>query len=460
MQLRVINPFNQKVYVQLPFDDETQIRTKRQKARQAFENWRRQPLPERIAAVREGLTYFDANRDQIAEDISCQMGKPITQSHNELGGFFERALAMLDIAPEALASDELPPKQGFYRRIDREPHGVVLDIAAWNYPLLIAVNVVVPALVAGNSVLIKHSAKTPLCGMHFEKAFGAVVPGLVQNLILSHQQTLELIAAEGVDHVVFTGSVPGGRQIYRAVAKRFIAAGLELGGKDPAYVAEDVDLAFATANIVDGGCYNAGQSCCAIERVYVHRTHYEAFLDQAHQAMRAYRLGDPLDRTVTMGPLASPATMQLLDTQIADALDRGARLVTGGRRMEQTTGYFYRPTLLADVSNDADIMQEESFGPVLPVCPVDDDDQALEQMNASRYGLTASVWTSDRQRAEWFARRLNAGTVFQNRCDYLDPALPWSGVGDSGFGASLSKYGYHHLTRCKSIHFRTQTTQQ
>ncbi len=459
MQLKVINPYDQKVYVELPFDTESQIQVKLQNAWQAFEKWRRTPPQDRIAVIRAGLNYFDVNRDVIAEEISCQMGKPITQSHNEFGGFFERAHYMLQIAPQALESDLLPPLEGLYRRIDREPHGVVLDIAAWNYPLLIAVNVIVPALAAGNSVLIKHSARTPLCGVHFEKAFGGLVPGLVQNLVLSHKQTLEMIRTRKLGHVVFTGSVPGGREIYRAVAERFMAAGLELGGKDPAYVAEDADLAFAIPNIVDGGCYNSGQSCCAIERVYVHRKQYKAFIDQARQVMSAYRLGDPLDQTVTMGPLATSATIQLLDAQISAAERGGARVALGGKRMDQVPGNFYLPTLLADVSNDAEIMREESFGPVLPVCPVDNDAQALKMMNASRYGLTASVWTSDRQRAEWFAARLNAGTVYQNRCDYLDPALPWTGVGDSGFGVSLSKYGFHHLTRCKSIHFRAEPTQ-
>ena len=459
MQLKVINPYDRQVYAELAFDTESQIKVKLRKSRRAFEKWRRTPLQDRIAAIREGLNYFDANRDRIAKDISCQMGKPITQSHNEFGGFFERAHYMLEIAPQALESERLPSIEGFYRRIDRQPLGVVLDIAAWNYPLLIAVNVIVPALAAGNSVLIKHSARTPLCGLHFEKAFGGLISGLVQNLILSHDQTLEMIRTGELDHVAFTGSVPGGRQVYGAVAQRFMAAGLELGGKDPAYVAEDADLAFAVPNIVDGGCYNAGQSCCAIERVYVHQRHYEAFIDQARQAMSAYRLGDPMDQTVTMGPLATAGTMQLLDAQIGAAQKGGARVVLGGKRMGQGPGNFYLPTLLADVSNDDEIMQEESFGPVLPVCPVDNDAQALKLMNASRYGLTASVWTSDRERAEWFAGRLDVGTVFQNRCDYLDPALPWTGVGDSGFGVSLSKYGFHHLTRCKSIHFRTNTTQ-
>ena len=251
------------------------------------------------------------------------MGKPIGQSRNEFGGFFERAEHMLEIAPDALAPGILPDKIGFHRRIEHEPLGVVLDIAAWNYPLLIAVNVVIPALLAGNSVLLKHSARTPLCGIHFERAFGQQTAGLVQNLILTHDQTLALIRNGGVDHVVFTGSVPGGKAIHRAVAERFIDAGLELGGKDPAYIAEDADLDFTVPNVVDGACYNAGQSCCAVERVYVHRNVYEAFIERAEAIMRRYRLGDPLDEGTTMGPLASSQAPDFLDRQVADAVATG-----------------------------------------------------------------------------------------------------------------------------------------
>lgn len=457
MALQVINPYNQDVYTELAFDDESQIDEKTELARNAFEAWRQTPLEERIDAISRGLEYFRAHKDRIAEEISCQMGKPIAQSHNEFGGFFERAEHMIEIAPEALASDILAPKEDFYRRIDHEPLGVVLDIAAWNYPLLIPVNVVVPALLAGNSVLIKHSAKTPLCGLHFEKAFSQVMPGLVQNLILTHEQTLDLISSRPVDHVVFTGSVPGGNAIYRAAAARFIDVGLELGGKDPAYVAEDADFAFAIDNVVDGACYNAGQSCCAVERVYVHQKHCQAFIDGVEEVLSAYYLGDPLDQNTTMGPLASPSTLALLDDQVADAVRRGAHLQTGGKRLAESRGNFYLPTLLTEVPNEAEVMQAESFGPIVPICPVRDDNEALALMNDTRFGLTASVWTTDQERAEWFARRLRAGTVYQNRCDYLDPALPWTGNRDSGKGSSLSTYGFYHLTRRKSIHFRTRT---
>jgi acyl-CoA reductase-like NAD-dependent aldehyde dehydrogenase len=453
MQLTVVNPYDQSVFRRIPFESDASLAEKVQTAAAAAARWRRTPLAERVAAVRDGLDYFRTHREAIAAEITAQMGKPITESGNEFGGFFERADHMLAIAEDVLGPEPLPPREGFQRRIERVPLGLVLDIAAWNYPLLIAVNVVVPALAAGNGVLLKHSAKTPLCGAHFEKAFSRL-PGLVTHLVLTHDQTLEMIRNPRVDHVVFTGSVAGGRRVHQAAAGRFIDVGLELGGKDPAYVAEDADLAFSVPQVVEGALYNGGQSCCAIERVYVHRRIYAAFLDQAVDAMARYRPGDPMDPETTLGPLVDRAALDRMDHQVRDALSRGARLLAGGRRLAGTDGNFYLPTLLAEVDDSADVMRAESFGPLLPVCAVDDDREALGRMNASRYGLTASVWTRSRERAEWFAARLEAGTVYQNRCDYLDPGLPWSGVKDSGRGASLSRYGYYQLTRPKSIHFR------
>jgi acyl-CoA reductase-like NAD-dependent aldehyde dehydrogenase len=384
-----------------------------------------------------------------------QMGKPLREAAREVETCCERAEYMASIAVESLAAEVLPPKAGFHRRIEHAPLGVVLDIAAWNYPLLIAVNVVVPALLAGNTVLLKHSGRTPLCGLHFERAYGALEPpGLVTSLVLTHADTSRLIADRRVAHTAFTGSVEGGHALYRQAAERFIDVGLELGGKDPAYVAEDSDLEFAVENVVDGACYNAGQSCCAVERVYVHEKVYGSFLDRARGVLERYRLGDPLDEKTTMGPLARCSGVEVMERQVAEALRRGARLLHGGKRLEGHPGNFYLPTLLAGVPREAEAMQEETFGPLVPVAPVAGDAEALERMNDSRYGLTASVWTRDRERAEFFARGLETGTVYQNRCDYLDPALPWTGVRDSGKGSTLSRHGFLHLTRPKSIHFR------
>ncbi|MDJ0887365.1 MAG: aldehyde dehydrogenase family protein [Desulfobacterales bacterium] len=453
MTLRITNPYDRKVIAELAFDDATRRESKLRQAEEAFNRWRFTPLDERIDIIRQGLDYFHRQRELIAAEITAQMGKPIREAHNEFNGFFERAEHMLDTAPAVLAPDVLPVQPGLERIVRHEPLGVVFDIAAWNYPLLIAVNVVVPALAAGNTVVLKHSARTPLCGRHFEKAFDHY-PGLVNHLVLDHADTVAVVQDPRVAHVVYTGSVEGGRRIQQAAAGRFIGVGLELGGKDPAYVAADADLSFAVPLIVEGACYNAGQSCCAVERVYVHRDCYPDFITHAQTAMRAFRPGDPADPSTTLGPLADQGAVVRLEGQVRDAVARGARLVMGGGRCEGD-GQFFLPTLLADVPQTADVMQVESFGPVLPVQAVADDREALARMNASRYGLTASIWTRSRKRADWLAARLEAGTVYQNRCDYLDPGLPWSGVKDSGRGVSLSPYGYHHLTRTKSLHLRT-----
>ncbi len=384
------------------------------------------------------------------------MGKPLSQARNEVKAFFHRAEQMLSIAKETLSPEILPAKPGFHLRIEHAPLGVVYNIAPWNYPLLTAVNVVVPALLAGNAVLLKHSPLTPLIGRHFESAFAeGDPPNLVTSLILTDPQASRLISDPRINYVAFTGSVATGAKVYQQAAKRLIDAGLELGGKDPAYVAADADLDFAVENIIDGACYNAGQSCCAVERVYVHRTLYRAFLDRAKSVLEQYRFGDPLDEKTTMGPLARREAVPFLENQVKEAVRRKSRLLLGGKRVKGALGNFFPPTLLADVPNNAKAMQEESFGPLVPVMPVADDAEALARMNDSRYGLTASIWTSDRMRAELFARELEAGTVFQNRCDYLDPALPWTGTKESGIGSTLSPYGFYHLTRRKGIHFKT-----
>ncbi len=454
--LKVIDPFGETVLVELAHDTSAEVESKLVRARAAARAWRAVPLAERILGVEHALAYFREHAEAIALDVTRQMGKPLAEARGEVGTMLARAEYMVSIAAEALAPDLIPAKAGFTLRIEHAPLGVVFDIAAWNYPLLIPINVLAPALLAGNAVLLKHSARTPLCGQVFERAFASLpVPHLVQHLVLDHAQTSALIGDERIDHVAFTGSVDGGRQIYRAVAQsRFIDVGLELGGKDPAYVAEVAVLEFAADNVVDGACYNAGQSCCGVERAYVHASLHDAFLARARSVMEQYRLGDPRDPATTMGPLASRAGVETCEQQVADALKRGARLITGGRRPPGMRGFFFEPTLLADVPHDALVMREETFGPILPVARVKNDDEALCAMNDSRYGLTASVWTKSRERAERFARELECGTVYQNRCDFLEPSLPWTGVKDSGKGSTLSRYGFHHLTRRKSIHFR------
>jgi acyl-CoA reductase-like NAD-dependent aldehyde dehydrogenase len=400
---------------------------------------------------------MEKDADAIAADISRMMGKPLGQAKGELKGMAQRARHMIAIAPEFLADIVLPAKPGFERRIVKEPLGVVFALPAWNYPLLTAVNGVIPAILAGNAVILKHSPRSPLCGEHFARAFAAAgaPTDLVQALHCDHPTSEKIVGDARVDHVLFTGSVFGGHRIQQAAAGRFLHVGFELGGNDPAYVAADADLEKAVDGIVDGACYNAGQSCCAVERVYVHRSLYPKFLEAAEPLVKAYVMGDPMSDATTLGPIAQPYHVAELEALVADATKRGARVLAGGAKASAGgKGRFFQATLLADVAADADLMKKESFGPIVPIVPVDSDDEALARMNASELGLTASVWTRDRDRADRMARALEYGTVYMNRCDALDPALPWTGVKNSGRGVTLSQLGFDALTRPKAIHFR------
>jgi acyl-CoA reductase-like NAD-dependent aldehyde dehydrogenase len=455
MPLKVLNPYDQSVVAEVLYEEWEAVEKKLSAAREAFGVWKRLPVENRAKQVREGLRRFRADAEEIAKEVTLQMGKPIVQARREVETFFDRAEHMLSIANRSLAPEILPSEKGMHLRIEHAPLGVVLNIAAWNYPLIIPANVVVPALLAGDTVLLKHSERTPLCGDRFERAFGHLdPPNLVTRLTITHETAARLIADRRVDYVAFTGSVRGGLAVYGQAARRVVDVGLELGGKDPAYVAEDADLELTVENVIDGACYNAGQSCCAVERVYVHRRRYEEFLERSKILLERYRMGSPMEEGTTLGPLAIRTSLDFLESQVNDALRRGAKLLLGGKRLGNAAGNFFPPTLLAAVPNDAEVMQEESFGPIVPVLAVSDDDEALRLMQQTRYGLTASIWTSDRERAERFAREVDAGTIYQNRCDYLDPGLPWTGARDSGIGSTLSRYGFYHLTRRKGIHFR------
>jgi len=458
--LRVVSPYSFEAVAEVPLLELAQASAKVAQAGEAQRAWRKVPLVERVALVERFNAAIEADKERIAREITLQMGKPLAQARGEVDGMLGRSRHMVSIAAEALADVVPPEKPGFARRIVREPKGVVLDIAPWNYPLLTVVNVVVPAVLAGNAVLIKHAPQTPLCGSHFADAFAkAGAPdGLVTAFQASHVTLAELLAKPGIDHVAFTGSVRGGREVQRAAAGRFIDVGVELGGKDPGYVAADANLQHAVENLVDGAFYNAGQSCCAIERIYVHRSLYDRFVQAAVEVVKGYRLGDPLDASTTLGPMTLPGAPAMLAEQVAEARRLGGQVLCGGEPMQMGgKGRFFAPTLVAGAPQQSLLMQEESFGPVIGVLPVDGDDEALRLMNDSHYGLTAAIWTEDLARAERFAGELEAGTVFMNRCDALDPALPWSGVKDSGKGATLSHEGFLHLTRPKALHFRKAT---
>jgi acyl-CoA reductase-like NAD-dependent aldehyde dehydrogenase len=456
--LLVDDPYTLAEAVRVPLADADRVDRTLDAARAASRAWAGRPVAERIAVCLAAIEAMETARDDIAADISHMMGKPLRQARNEVAGMAKRARFMASIAEASLADVLLAPDAGRERRIVRVPHGVVFALPAWNYPLLTAVNVVVPAVLSGNAVVLKHSPRSPLCGDHFARAFAAAgaPPTLVQALHCDHATSERIAGDARVDHVAFTGSVYGGHRIYAAAAaNRFVEVGLELGGKDAAYVAADADLASAVAGIVDGACYNAGQSCCAVERAYVHRSLYDAFLEAARVEMSAYVLGDPMADTTTLGPMAQPTQPSFIEAQVRQAVAAGARLLSGGHAVHAGgKGRFFEPTLLADVGQRLDVMRVETFGPVLPVVAVDSDEEALAAMNDSELGLTASVWTKDRDRAARLAQRLEVGTVYMNQCDTLDPALPWTGVKDSGKGATLSAFGFAHLTRPKALNFK------
>lgn len=455
--LRVDNPYTLDVACEVPYADAAHVDAVLGGARAAAREIRATQVAERRALCERACAAFEADKEAIAKDITRTMGKPLGQARGEVDGMLGRARHMMAIAEEHLADVSLPHKDNFVRRIRKEPLGVVLDLPAWNYPLLTAVNAVFPAVLAGNAVVVRHSPRTPLTGHAFARAFekAGAPKGLVSSLDLTHEATERLVGDARIDHVLFTGSVFGGHRIQKAAADRFLHVGLELGGNDPAYVAADVDVAKVAEQIVDGAIYNAGQSCCAVERVYVHEKVYDAFVAACEPLVRAYVLGDPEDSRTTLGPIAQPWHPAELTAFVDDAKRRGARLVHGGKATAVAgKGRFFEATLLADVPFDAEVFHKESFGPLLPIAKVASDDEAIARMNDSTLGLTASVWTQDLERAERFVREVEAGTVYMNRCDALDPALPWSGVKDSGRGLTLSQLAFDTLTRPKAVHLR------
>jgi acyl-CoA reductase-like NAD-dependent aldehyde dehydrogenase len=408
----------------------------------------------------EATTALMTRTDIIAAEITREMGRPIRFSAGEVAGFAHRARAMIALAPEALSDITIRPEGTSQRFIRREPLGVVLALCAWNYPYLIAANTVIPALMAGNSVILKHADQTPSCPERLAEAFSAagLPEGVFQYLHMDHDLTATAVADPRVSHVAFTGSVSGGRAVHRAAGGHFKTVGLELGGNDPAYVRADADLDHAVDNLVDGAMFNSGQSCCGIERIYVHSDLFTPFVERFVEKVRAYVLGDPRDPETTLGPVVRPDDADRIRAVIADAVARGARPLVDPALFPLAAPQtpYVAPQVLVDVADDMALMREETFGPVVGIASVDSDEEALARMNDSHYGLTASIWTRDEAAAIALGEQLETGTVFMNRCDYLDPSLAWVGVKNSGRGCTLSSLGYGHLTRPKSYHLRRQ----
>jgi len=450
-----------RVYVSWPVATKKQIAAMFQAAHAAQDKWKRLPIAERAAYCTAAVDAMLAMKAEIVPELAWQMGRPVRYGAGELRGFEERARYMIAIAGQALADIDPGPKEGFVRYIRREPLGVVLTIAPWNYPYLTAVNSVIPALMAGNAVVLKHAASTLLVAERFQQAFDkARLPkGVFQHLVVNHQQAADIISGGQVNMVCFTGSVAGGQAIEQAAAGRFINVGLELGGKDPAYVRPDANMAHAIENLVDGAFFNSGQSCCGIERIYVHKKVWGDFIDGYVELTKKYVLGSPLDEATTLGPMVKADAADFVRKQIRSALRAGAKAHIDPKSfaMDKTGTPYMAPQVLTAVNHRMSVMVEESFGPVVGIMKVSDDAEAIGLMNDSPYGLTAAIWTEDVDAARKIGDEIATGTVFMNRCDYLDPALTWTGVKDTGRGATLSLLGYDALTRPKSYHFRTRT---
>ncbi len=454
--LKVISPIDGSVYAERPIASGAAIDAALSAARAALPQWKATPVAERSRYMLAFLDALLAMNDDMTVELAWQMGRPVRYG-GEKGGIEERTRAVVAMAEEALKPYYPPEKDGFRRYITREPLGIVLALAPWNYPYLTAVNAIVPALLAGNSVILKHAAQTLLVGERFDEAFkrAGLLKGLFQNLVMSHAQTETLIGSGRVDHINFTGSVAGGRTIERAAGGTFASLGLELGGKDPAYVRADAKLDHAIENLVDGSFYNSGQSCCGVERIYVDARIFDDFVEGFADLTRQYVVGNPLEQATTLGPMVRGAAADAVRSQIDEAKRKGATALINMKVDGDRPGSPYlAPEVLIGVNHQMDVMREESFGPVVGIMKVRDDEEAVTLMNDSPYGLTASIWTRDTDRAAELGNQIETGTVFMNRCDYLDPYLAWTGVKDTGRGVSLSKYGFDALTQPKSFHLR------
>ena len=454
--IQCISPVNGAVYAQRPALDLDAAQAIADRARAAQPAWAARPLSERIALVRAAVARLNDMKEQIVEELAWQMGRP-TRFGGEFGGVNERTTYMCDIAAEALAPLVVEDSATFKRQILREPVGVVLIVAPWNYPYMTAINTLVPALVAGNAVVLKHATQTMLVGERLAEAFHAagVPPEVFQNVFLTHDVTEALIGKRAFNFVNFTGSVGGGANIERAAAGTFTGLGLELGGKDPGYVMEDANLDAAVDGLMDGAMFNAGQCCCGIERIYVHDSLFDAFVQKAVAWVKTLKLGDPFDANSTLGPMANKRFAAIVRDQIAEAVKAGATpLIDPAWFPADDGGAYLAPQVLVNVNHSMRVMTEESFGPVVGIMKVSGDEEAVALMNDSRYGLTCSLWTADPDRAAEIGARIATGTVFMNRCDYLDPALCWTGCKDTGRGGSLSVLGYYSVTRPKSYHLK------
>ncbi len=458
---QVISPVDGSIYLEREYASKAQLEQAIERATNAQEKWQDRSIEERAEICTRAIDIFQQHNTRHGEELAWQMGRPVRFGGGEVSGVVERSSYMIDIAANALADIHIKDNLAGERFIKRVPIGVVLTIAPWNYPYLTAINSVVPAIMAGNAVILKHSSQTPLCSERLEEAFreAGLPVGVFQSLHMTHEDTATAIRSGKINYVAFTGSVAAGARIEKTIAGQFIGSGLELGGKDPAYVREDANVHYAIESLVDGSFFNSGQSCCGIERIYVHRSVFKDFVEGFSDLTRQYILGSPLEQETNLGPLVNMKAAEFVRNQTAEAISLGATALIDPSLfpMDHPGSNYLAPQVLIDVDHSMRVMTEESFGPVIGIMAVDSDDQAIDLMNDSEFGLTASVWTDNMSAATAIGNRVQTGTFFSNRCDYLDPALAWTGIKNSGRGCTLSSVGYEALTRPKSYHFRVLT---
>ena len=455
---KTITPIDNSVYLERPLSTQNEIDNVIENSKKSFQSWKSTSIDDRIKIINKFIDNLIALKPEVSKEICWQIGRPISQCGNELRGFEERSRHMVEIAKESLRDIPATKNDEFDNYIYKSPLGVIFVMAPWNYPIITATNTIVPALLAGNTIVIKHSSQTPRCAELISQAFDntGLPEGVFQFVHTDHQACEKIIADPRIAHVVFTGSVRGGQEVKKYIGTRFINVGLELGGKDPAYVRSDADLNHAIENLVDGAMFNSGQSCCGIERIYVDQSIYKDFIDGFKTITEQYKLGDPSQEDTNLGPVVRLSAANFIRSQISEAEKQGAkRLIDESKfSIAKDDNCYIAPQVMIDVDHSMRFMMEETFGPAVGIVPVKDHQEAKQLMNDSPYGLTASIWTKDLDFAKDFGRDIETGTFFMNRCDYLDPALAWTGVKDTGVGCSLSVLAFDQFTRPQSFHMR------
>ena len=455
---KTITPIDNSVYLERPLSTETEIDRVIESSKKSFQSWKNTSIEDRITIINKFIDNLIALKPEVSKEICWQIGRPISQCGNELRGFEERSRHMVKIAKESLQNIPATKNDEFDNYIYKSPLGVIFVMAPWNYPVITATNTIVPALLAGNTMVLKHSSQTPRCAELIAQALEntGIPEGVFQFVHTDHQACEKIIADPRIAHVVFTGSVRGGQEVKKYIGTRFINVGLELGGKDPAYVRSDADINHAIENLVDGAMFNSGQSCCGIERIYVDQPIYKDFIDGFKNLTEQYKLGDPSQEDTNLGPVVRLSAANFIRSQMAEAEQQGAkRLIDESKfSISKEDNCYVAPQVMIDIDHSMRFMMEETFGPAVGIMPVKDHHEAKQLMNDSPYGLTASIWTKDLDFAKEFGRDIETGTFFMNRCDYLDPALAWTGVKDTGVGCSLSVLAFDQFTRPQSFHMR------